>query len=103
MKVRTTNQMVKFIKKNIKIKDIARVYLTKINYATYQWYCNYNANCNLDYDPKSNQYKVIVIEYKDECYACDKFLTTTDLIDFFKRSDKSATGFINQLTAELGI
>ena len=103
MKVKTSNTMVSFIKKNIKIKDIDRVYLKKINYGVYQWYCNYNANCNLDYDYKTNLYKVIVITYKDNCYACDKYLTTTDLINFYKMSNKTTQGFIDELKANIEI
>lgn len=103
MKIKTTNQMVNFIKKNIKVKEIKTIYLKKVNYGLYKYLTSIYSDDNLDYDYTTNQYKIIAVEYQDNCYACNKYLTTTDLINFYKASNKTVDGFIAEIKANIEI
>lgn len=44
-----------------------------------------------------NQFRVIVVKYPSEFYACDKYITTKDVERCFKYSDKTLEGLLNSL------
>lgn len=48
-----------------------------------------------DFDYINNTYNVIKITYPDNYYACDRYITTNDLLKVFRGSDKTLAGFID--------
>lgn len=50
-----------------------------------------------DYDPKTGHTKFLVVYYPAKYYALPKSFSTKDLIDCFKKSDRSLPGFISQV------
>ena len=49
-----------------------------------------------DYNINNNKYNVIVIEYPQNYYACNKYITTNDLHKSYNKSDKTLNGFIKK-------
>lgn len=50
-----------------------------------------------DFDSRTGLTKVLVVRYPAHYYALPKSFTTKDLLDCYKRSDRSFTGFISQV------
>lgn len=46
-----------------------------------------------DFDHKTNTFGVIVVEYPNNYYACNKYITTNDLVKIWKNTnDKTING-----------
>lgn len=65
----------------------------------YAWYVGdtYDAEDYGDYDYAKNRYRAIKVMYPSEYYACDRYLTTKELISIFRDSDKTYKGFMDKL------
>lgn len=103
MKVKTSRQMAKFLKDNIKLKCIENISFGTLTAHNYSALTYINANPDLDFLDNSGMYGVIVIEYKPECYAPNLYLTTTDLIRCYKSSSGTAKSFLNEVKDEIAI
>ena len=55
----------------------------------------------IDYDYAKNKVKVLAISYPEDYYACDKYLTTKDLLKCFRNSDKTLNGFMQEIANEI--
>lgn len=49
---------------------------------------------SVDYDYKTSKFNVIEVCYPYNYYACNTYLTTKDLHNIYKQSDKTYNGFI---------
>lgn len=102
MKVQATKTMKDFL--NMHLNDIGRFNYIKMSPAAYEIHVNsaawYSNNNDLLTDRAGfNYYRVIILEYAPECYALPAYISTNDLLNVFKRSDKTAAGFINEMRA----
>lgn len=103
IKVKASNTLAKVLNEAFKNKgyDIS---LTKMSEYNYSMMVDYNIfNHDEDFDYKTNLFKVIMINYPDDYYACSKFLTTKDLLRILKNSDKTFDGFIKSVWNEIEI
>lgn len=104
MKVKVSKVMEKFINQNVAHVCGCRCHLVKMSVQSYEYNVDYNAIRNeMDYDPKTGNMKALLIEYSPESYAMPKYITTRDLLKAFKSSNKTANGFINELTDMIAI
>ena len=104
MQVKTSNAMAKLLDKKLKkIKCIDYIYLTKITDMAYGWICSIYSDCNLDYDYKTGKYNIIIVKYKDNCYAPNRYLTTSDLIHCYKLSNGTLEDFLKEVKNEIEI
>lgn len=53
-----------------------------------------------DYNPKTDKMKYITVIYPPEYYALNDYISTSELLRIFKRSDKTAAGFIESVKNE---
>lgn len=103
MQVKCTKTMADYIRKNTTHKNYdiellkmnEREYAVRVDYETYRH--------DIDYNISTERFNVIAVIYPDEYYACNHYLTTTDLNKIFKESDKTATGFMNVLDDYIAI
>ena len=64
----------------------------------------YYDHYNLDYDYNKNKYKFLVVEYKDDCFAMNKYITTYDLQNILKYNNVSEfSEFVECLKREIEI
>lgn len=104
MQVKTSNVMAKLLKTKLKsLKCIENVYLKQLTANVYSMYCSYNSNPDYDFNYNTGLYNVIVIEYKYNCYAENRFLTTSDLIRCYKKSNGTLEDFIQEVKNEVEI
>ena len=99
MLVKATKTMVNEIKKAIKDDSTFKDYsitLEKFSDRQFRWYVDIDGyKHETDYNYKDNTFNVIKIEYPYNYYACNKYITTRDLVKIFRSSDKTLNGFIN--------
>lgn len=103
MQVKTSRKMSKFLRDNIKLKCIESIFFGTLTPHNYSALTYINANPDLDFLDSSGMYGVIVIKYKPEYYAPNLYLTTTDLIRCYKRSNGTARGFLKEVENEIEI
>lgn len=103
MKVKTSRQMVKFLRDNIKLKCVSNFYLQQVSSNYYSMFVSPNSNENLDYSDKTGKYNVIVIVYDISCYAQNRYLTTSDLIRLYRKSNGTVEDFIKEIEDEIAI
>ena len=48
-----------------------------------------------DYNSSNQKFNVLEIEYPLDYYACNRYLTTNDLIKIYKDSNKTFNGFLD--------
>lgn len=95
MKVKVTYPMLKEIKKALPKYNVS---LEKYTLEQYERFVDFDVYRNeIDYDDKTGKMKVIKIIYPDSYYAMPRYLTTKDLSQIFKYSDKTYNGFIKEL------
>ena len=102
MKVQATKAMSDFL--NMHLNDIGRFSYVKMSPAAYELHINsaawYYNNNDLLFDRAGvNYYRVIVLEYPADLYALPAYISSNDLLNVFKHSDKTAAGFINEMRA----
>lgn len=62
-----------------------REYALRVDFDTYKH--------DNDFDCKTNTFGVIVVEYPSNYYACNKYITTNDLVKIWKNTnDKTING-----------
>lgn len=57
----------------------------------------YTADYNGDYNSLTQKFKAIKAVYNDNCYSFDRYISTNDLHNCFKNSNKSYDDFIEQV------
>ena len=104
MQVKVSKVMEKFINQNVAHVCGCRCHLVKMSVQSYEYNVDYNAIRNeIDYNPKTGNMQALLIEYDPNYYAMPKYLTTKDLTRIFRGSNKTETGFINELKNALMI
>lgn len=99
MQVKVSKVMEKFINQNVAHVCGCRCHLVKMSVQSYEYNVDYNAIRNeIDYNPKTGNMQALLIEYDPNYYAMPKYLTTRDLTRIFRGTDKTASGFIKELT-----
>ena len=95
MIVKVSNPMKKLIND---LSDSFKCELVKMSIKAYEYRVDYNAlEHENDYNYETLQFKALRIAYKSEFYACDRYLTTNDLVRIFRNSDKTYEGFKSEL------
>ena len=89
---------------NDHLKDIGSFSYVKMRPAAYNHMVNgaawYENNNDLIFDNSGREfYRVIILEYPPEFYALPAYISSNDLLNVFKNSDKTAAGFINEMRA----
>ena len=56
-----------------------------------------------DYNPKTGKTKFIKVVYPDEFYAMPRFLSTKDLEEGLRKSDRTLEGFLNAMESVIAI
>ena len=93
MKIQVTKTMVNTLKKHL--PKGYKIEYTTVNRDSFAWLVDLHTyKHEIDYDFMIDAFKVIVISYPDNYYACNKYITTIDLTRIFKKSDKTLDGFI---------
>lgn len=105
MKLKISKVMLKEIKNYFKTKKGFEKYdfdFMEMNINQYSNYVDYNVFDNeIDFDCSKNVFKTIRVAYPNDYYACDKYLTTNDLVKCYKNSDKTFNGFMQSLANEI--
>lgn len=100
LNIKITNPMVKALKK---IMPDYKITLVKLTQEQYGYLVDYNVWRNeVDYNWNTRMFKAIRIIYPSEYYACDKYLTTRDLLFCFKQSNGSLKSFLEQVEGFCG-
>lgn len=104
MRVQVTKKMAGYIKKKLREAGgaycIDRVEVTTILADGAEWYIGGDnlSDCDFDFDDNGRGvYKVIVIIYKGDCYACNKYITTSMLNKYFRDGGRNEAGFVQEL------
>ena len=99
MRVKVTKKMASVLAKEF--KDYTIEYTEKST-RDYEWSVDIDSfNHENDYDFLKDRFKVIKVIYPADYYACNKYLTTNDLLKCFKKSDKTYNGFIAEVKNEI--
>lgn len=98
MQIKTTQKFAKTMQTQLKKIDKFKNYkitLEKLTQNQFEYYVDcYSLHGFEDYDFTTGKFKVIKIVYPLDYYACDKYLTTSDLIQIYNKSDKTFEGYI---------
>lgn len=101
MKVKITKKMVNEIKKAFaKIEKVKNYDVEYVKMSSRQYnYCVDFDNKSMDYDYNwlNGEWVVIKILYPNEYYAMPKYITTVDLLNIFRKSNKTLDGFMQEL------
>ena len=101
VKVMVSNPMLKIMR--AALPDY-RVSLEKMNQEIYRTRVNYDLFSALqDLDNRTGRIKVFRIEYPAEFYACDRYISTNELNQIFRRSNRTMDGFIESIRNECEI
>jgi len=82
------------------ISCIEKYDFTPENYSIYVGNCMYNYD---DYDYTKGTFSAIVITYKPECYAMEKYLTSHDLRKICERNGYTYDGLMAGILEEIEI
>ena len=94
MKLKATKVLAKLL--NEKIKDY-EISLVKFSKNAFEWYVDMDSyKHTIDFDWKTDKFSVICVSYPCEYYANDKYITTKNLCEIFKNSNKTLDGFIEK-------
>lgn len=98
MKLKTSKVMAEMLNKEIKKMgldyNITQIRLTP---QQFEYYVNIDSyNNENDYNYITNKFNVIQIEYPLNYYACNKYITTNDLIKIYDKSNKTFNGFLQE-------
>lgn len=101
MLVKATKKLAKILNDNIKDYTITLETLTEKQYSFYVDIDTfYHTN---DYNIKTNKFNVIVIQYPNEFYAVNRYITTNDLNRIFNACNKTLEDFILKFKNEIEI
>ena len=101
IKVMVSNPMLKIMK--AALPDY-RVSLEKMDQELYRTHVNYDLFSALqDLDNRTGRIKVFRIEYPAEFYACDRYISTNESNQIFRRSNRTMDGFIESIRNECEI
>lgn len=101
MKVKTTKTMAKTLQQYFKDYKITQEKLTERQFIFNVSIDAYNHENDFDYI--TNKYNVLKVTYPNNYYACNRYLTTNDLIRAYDNSDKTFNGFIKAIKQEIEI
>ena len=105
MYVTTTKKMAAFLAQRAKKAGLPyEIVHREISAGAYAMNTRIDRCCEwADYNAKTGLYNVIVVLYPYEYYAPARYLCTEDLVDCFKRSNKTLDGYIAQVFDEIAI
>ena len=104
MQVKVSKTMVKFLNNNLLKSKGYKAVFNEMTTDQYSLSVSYDIMENEnDYNYNTGKMKSIKILYPDDYYAVPRYLTTNDLVKIFKNSDKTVSGFLNQLWNEIEI
>ena len=103
MKVKITKAMAKALNTALKARKKAGTCTNIYNFDFTEMPIDIYARCvdwdlmdnSGDWNSNTNKFKVIQIEYNENCYSVDRFITTNDLVKCFRASDKTYNGFVD--------
>ena len=97
MKLKTSKVMAKML--NEKIKDFGldyKITQKQITLEQFKLYVDFDFwEHENDYNSSNQKFNVLEIEYPLDYYACNRYLTTNDLIKIYKDSNKTFNGFLD--------
>jgi len=102
MYIRVSKTLTNYLNKEIKNAGLRFEY-REIKPELYNVYINCDPSwidIELDYNAKTDKMKYITVVYPPEYYAMNDHISTSDLLRIFKRSDKTAAGFIESVKNE---
>lgn len=111
MKIASTQAMATLLNKMAKKLDKTDIHFRYITLTpeVYKRYVDieiYNAYDNGDYNWKTGKLRAIEVEYPDEYYACNRYLTTQELSRIFRWNKvriKNADDFAKEVIEEVAI
>lgn len=104
MKIKATKAMANFLKKSVNLECVHSIKLLAMDAEEYKSYVDFDMLAHIDdYDYGTLKFKVIQVNYKIECYAIPKYLTTKDLLRCYKHSNGTAEDFVNEICKEIEI
>ena len=105
MYIRTSKTFTKWMQQKIKLDCIESIQLDEMDFTRYEIATGETASIfNPDCNQSTGLYNVIKIDYKWDCYALPRYLTTKELNRIFKTtSNKTAAGLIQALADALEI
>lgn len=101
MQIKASNPMLKALKENIP-KYVFK--LEKFTIDQFRLFVDVDVWKNdKDYNPATGKMQVIKVIYPDNYYCCPRYLTTYELVDIFRRSNRTFQGFMDEVKRELEV
>ena len=102
MQVKATKKLASWLNENLKKDAKFKNYeaqLVKMTEGQYRWSVGdvWDAWDYGDYSYTDGKCSAIVIIYPLDFYACDRYITTRELLELFNKSDKTADGFLQKI------
>lgn len=102
MKLKITKVLAKELNKRINAFDIE---YDELNESSYRFYVDCSIFDNeIDYNYKTDKFKVFRVIYPDSYYAMSHYITTKDLVRMFRRlSNKTIDDLVQEIINEYSI
>lgn len=103
MKIKATKTMALALNKAMKNSNY-KVSLEKFTERQFALYVDIDTyKHDIDYNIEDCTFNVLKVEYPQDYYACNRYLTTRDLVNIYKHSDKTYDGFMQQVIESIEI
>lgn len=106
MKVKTSKVFAKELQKELQAHGLSYAcYQASLSPRAFRWNVDMDDyNHEQDYDYTTDTFKVIVVEYPYDYYACPRYITTKDLTRIFNNcADKTWGDFVKAFIEEIEI
>lgn len=102
MRTKVSKTMAKTLNQELKNREFTNIdsfiYDDEIGMSMYSQFIDYDTfDHENDWDIETSRFKAIRVNYKPDCYACDRYITTNDLIDAARAADCDYTAFMNEI------
>ena len=92
MKLKCTKVMAKLLNEKIKDYEITLEKMTERQFAFLVDLDSFNHE--IDFDCATNKFNVLCVNYPQDYYANNRYITTKELIKIYNQSNKTLDGFI---------
>ena len=83
MKIKTSKTLANILNKNIKDFTIKQA---NLNIENFKNFVDFDIlEHENDYNYNNNTFSVFIVQYPNNYYACDKYITTNDLVKIYKK------------------
>lgn len=106
MKIKATKTMATALNKAMKNSKLSgyKVSLEKFTERQFSLYVDIDSyKHDADYNLEDGTFNVLKIAYPQDYYACNRYLTTRDLVNIYKHSDKTYDGFMQQVIESIEV